>query len=228
MSIGNIVLNAVITLMITLIVTWVVTTHGVNLTIQKTQDNNEEQEKLVVLKLLEAAETELNVTIENVDRIGNAQFSADDSKGCVIRFGSDPNDTLPYPTIFMDVITDKRVVLNLSKTNLLAFYSSEKALDKYRYAIMHPNNLLDEISYANYREELKFLQLALHEEIKSQEDELSEETKLQEDKLKEDKLSEGQVVKANKSFRSEAQENSPFENPFDFNNGRQSGCLPKQ
>lgn len=207
----------------TLIITLIVTLASVWVAVKLTQANDDKQEKLVVLKLLEVAESELNATIEDIDSIGKAQVNADDNKGCVIRFGSDPNDTLPYPTIFTDVITDKRVILNLSKTNLLTFYSSGKKLDQYRYAIMHPNNLPDEISYANYRDELKFLQLAVHEEIKSQEDKLSEEVKPQEDKL-----SEEQVVKANEGFRSEARKDSPFKNYFDFDNERESGCLPKQ
>ncbi len=184
-----------------------ITIYSVFLVVDKTQANNEEQEKVVVLKLLEAAEAELEVTIEGIDRLGKAQINTDDSKG-----GTDPRDTLPYPTVFTDVITDKRVILNLSKTNLLTFYSSRKKLDKYADAIMHvnfDNRHLKEADYANYRNELKFLQLAVHGEIKSQENKLSEEIKSQEEKPIED-----QVVKANEDFRSEALKDSPFRQLF--------------
>ena len=54
-----------------------------------------------------------------------------------------------------------------------------------------------EMKYADYRDELKFLQLVLGGEIKYQKG----------------KLSEKQLVKANKSFKSEALKDSPFKNP---------------
>lgn len=207
------------------LVSSLVTIGSVYLVVNETQKKYDEQEKVVVLKLLEAAESELEVIIEDIDRIGKAQINTDDSNGSVIRFGSDPNDTLPYPTIFTDVITDKRVILHLSKTNLLTFYSSGKKLDKYSYAIMHMNsdNLLEEARYAKYRDELKFLQLALSKEIKSQEGKLSEEIDYQKDEL-----SEQQVVKANEGFRFEARRDSPFKYCFDLKNGVGSGCLSEQ
>lgn len=196
------VLNA----LTTLIITFVVTFASVWVAVKYTQHNNEKQEKLTVLRLLEIAESDLEVIIDQIDVIGKAQVNTDDIKGSIILFGTDPRDTLPYPTVFTDVITDKRVILNLSKTNLLTFYASRKKLDKYADAIMRvnfDNRHLKEADYFNYRNELKFLQLAVHGEIKHQKNKLDEE----------------QIVKNNEYFKSEARKDSPFKNCFHLNKG---------
>lgn len=196
------VLNA----LTTLIITFVVTFASVWVAVKYTQHNNEKQEKLTVLRLLEITESDLEVIIDQIDVIGKAQVNTDDIKGSIIPFGTDPRDTLPYPTVFTDVITDKRVILNLSKTNLLIFYSSRKKLDKYADAIMRvnfDNRHLKEADYFNYRNELKFLQLAVHGEIKHQKHKLDEE----------------QIVKNNDFFKSEARKDSPFKNYFHFKKG---------
>lgn len=214
MSKGNLVWNAVITLTITLIVTWVVTTHGVNLTIQKTQENNDEQEKLAVLRLLTVSELDVKKAIDEIDRIGEAELNTDDSQGCLIFHWSDPNATSAYPTIFADVITDQRVILSLSDANVQSLYSYETKLESSLDAIkrMSYDNSIKETKYADYRDKLKILQLTLSEEIKYQKGELSEK----------------QLAKASQNFKSEARTDSPFKNYFDFNNTSENGSLPKQ
>lgn len=204
------VLNALTTFIITAVVTFA----SVWVAVKYTQHNNEKQEKLTVLRLLEIAESDLKVIISRIDNIGKAQINTDDIKGSIIPFGNFPDAILPYPMIFTDVMTDKRVILNLSKTNLLIFYPSEKQLDKYADAIMRMkyNSALKEVHYYNYRNELKFLQLVLSGEIKHQKSQLDEE----------------QIVKNNKCFESEARKDSPFKNHFDFNNGAGNGSLAKQ
>lgn len=180
----------------TLIITLIVTLFSVWVAVKYTQHNDDKQEKLAVLKLLEIAESNLKATIVSIDSIGNAQINTNDSKGSIVHFGSSPNDILPYPTVFADVMTDKLVVVNLSNTNLLILYPSEKKLDKYADAIMRMNydSPLKGTHYAKYRNELKFLQLVLSGEIKYQKGKLDEE----------------QIVKANEGFKSEAQKDSPF------------------
>ncbi len=182
--------------MSTLIITLIVTLFSVWVAVKYTQHNDDKQEKLAVLKLLEIAESNLKATIVSIDSIGNAQINTNDSKGSIVHFGSSPNDILPYPTVFADVMTDKLVVVNLSNTNLLILYPSEKKLDKYADAIMRMNydSPLKGTHYAKYRNELKFLQLVLSGEIKYQKGKLDEE----------------QIVKANEGFKSEAQKDSPF------------------
>ena len=195
------VLNSLSTLLITLIVTL----SSVWVAVKYTQHNDDKQEKAAVLKLLEAAESHLKVTIVQIDTIGNVQINTDDSKGSTVHFGSNSHDDLPYPMIFTDVITDKRVILNLSDTNLPIFFPSGKELDKYEDAIMRMSydSPIKGMKYANYRDELKFLQLVLSGEIKYQKGELSEE----------------QIVKANQSFRSEALKDSPFRICWGFRKG---------
>lgn len=210
MPIKMFMLNALSTLIITLVVTLI----SVWVAVKWTQANDDKQEKLTVLRLLEIAEIDLKAIIDQIDIIGKMQINTDDIIGSVIPFGSFPDAILPYPMIFADVMTDKRVILNLSKTNLLVFYPSEKKLDKYADAIMRMSykSPLKETNYANYRNELKFLQLVLSGEIKHQKSKLDEE----------------QIVKDNKYFRSEARKGSPFKNYFDFNKGEGNGGLSKQ
>lgn len=204
------VLNALTTLIITAVVTF----GSVRVAVKWTQDNDDKQEKLTVLKLLEIAEIDLKAVIDRIDTIGKVQINTDNIIGSVIPFGSFPDAILPYPMIFADVMTDKRVILNLSKTNLLVFYPSEKKLNKYVDAIMRMSykSPLKETNYANYRNELKFLQLVLSGEIRHQKGRLDEE----------------KIVKMNECFRAEAKKNSPFKNYFDFKSGGEKGSLSKQ
>ena len=206
----EILINALTTFIITAVVTFA----SVWAAVKYTQHNNEKQEKLTVLKLLEIAETDLQVIIDRIDIIGKGQINTDDIKGSIVPFGNFPDAILPYPMIFTNVMTDKRVILNLSKTNLLIFYPSEKKLDKCADAIkcLRYNSPLKEMHYAKYRNELKFLQLVLSGEIKHQKS----------------KLNEDEIVKTNEYFKSEAQRDSPFKNYFDFNNTSGNGSLPKQ
>ena len=118
----EILINALTTFIITAVVTFA----SVWAAVKYTQHNNEKQEKLTVLKLLEIAETDLQVIIDRIDIIGKGQINTDDIKGSIVPFGNFPDAILPYPMIFTNVMTDKRVILNLSKTNLLIFYPSEK------------------------------------------------------------------------------------------------------
>lgn len=194
------IINALSTLIITLVVTLI----SVRVAVKWTQANDDKQEKLVVLRLLEVAEEDIKDTIGNIDRIGKSETNENDSEGSVISYWRDPNAIRPYPMIFADVITDKRVILNLSKTNLPNLYSYGTKLDKSLDAIvrMNSDSPLKEAKYANYREELKILQLTLSKEIKYQNNELDEE----------------QLTKASESFKSEARKDSPFKNYFDFNN----------
>lgn len=204
------VLNALTTFIITAVVTF----GSVWVAVKYTQHNNEKQEKLTVLRLLEIAETDLKVIIDRIDIIGKIQINTGNTIGSVIPFGSFTDAIFPYPMIFADVMTDKRVIINLSKTNLLVFYPSEKKLNKYVDAIMRMSyeSPLKETNYANYRNELKFLQLVLSGEIKHQKSKLDEE----------------EIVKINEFFRSEAKKDSPFKNYFDFKNGGENGSLSKQ
>ena len=214
MSKGNIALNAVITFIITLVVTWVVATHSVNLTIQKTQENNDEQEKLAVLRLLTVSELDVQKAIDEIDRIGEAELNTDDSQGCIISHWSDPNATSAYPTIFADVITDRRVILSLSEVNVQSLYSYKTKLESSLDTIKHMSydHPLNEAKYADYRDKLKILQLTLSEEIKYQKGQLSET----------------QLAKASQNFESEARTDSPFENHYDFNSTSGNGGLQKQ
>lgn len=197
---------------------------GAFVAVHLTQKSNEDQEKLAVLRLLEVSKSDLKATIERIDSIGNAEINADNSQGCVIPFRNFPDTIFPYPIIFTDAITDKRVILNLSNTNLKILYPSEKKLDKYADAIMRMNYdaPFKETKYADYRDELKFLQLVLGGEIKYQKGKLSEKQLAKAEDQK-DKLGEEQIVKANKSFKSEALKDSPFKSPpLGFNKGRVS------
>lgn len=199
-------LNTLTTLIITLVVTIV----GVKLTVYLTQENNDEQEKLAVLRLLKVSESDVKKAIDDIDRIGEAELNTDDSQGSLISHWSDPNATSAYPTIFADVITDQRVILSLSDINIPILYSYETKLETSLDAIkrMRYDSPLKEINYAIYRDNLKILQLTLSGEIKYQKGELSEK----------------QLAKASESFKSEARKDSPFKNAYVFENG----SLPKQ
>lgn len=204
--------SPVLLILLGAIISAIPTIYSVFLVVDKTQDMNEEQEKFAVLKLLETAESDLNLTIINIDIMGKKEINADNSKGCVIPSRSYPDAIFPYPAILKNVITDKRVILNISNTNLLKLYSSEKKLDIYANDIIHMsyNNPHKEIKYANYRNELKFLQLVLSGEIKYQKGKLSEK-QIEKIQYQKNKLSEEQIAKDNKGFESEALKNSPFE-----------------
>lgn len=106
--------------------------------------------------------------------------------------------------IFADVITDQRVILNLSKTNLPILSSYGTKLENSLDAIKRKsyNNPAKEMYYAIYRDELKILQLTLSEETKYQKGELSEK----------------QLAKASEGFKSEARKDSPFKNIFFLDN----------
>lgn len=206
MSNRNLALNTLTTLIITLVVTIV----GVKLTVYLTQENNDEQEKLAVLRLLKVSESDVKKAIDDIDRIGEAELNTDDSQGSLISHWSDPNATSAYPTIFADVITDQRVILSLSDINIPILYSYETKLETSLDAIkrMRYDSPLKETNYAIYRDNLKILQLTLSGEIKYQKGELSEK----------------QLAKASESFKSEARKDSPFKNAYVFENG----SLPKQ
>lgn len=190
----------IITLVVTLISVWVA--------VKWTQDNDHKQEKLVILRLLEVAEEDVKDTIENIDRIGKSEINGNDREGSVISYWSDPNAIRPYPMIFADVITDKRVILNLSETNLPILYSYGTKLDKSLDAVMRMNydSPLKEKNYANYRKELKMLELTLSGEIKYQQGDLSRE----------------ELEKFNEDSKSEALKDSPFESSLGFNKGGES------
>lgn len=193
-------LNALSTLIITLVVTLI----SVRVAVKWTQDNDDKQEKLVVLRLLEVAEENVKDTIKEIDHIGKSEINENDIEGCVVSYWSNPNATRPYPMIFADVITDQRVILNLSKTNLPILFSYGTKLENSLDAIKRKsyNNPAKEIYYAIYRDELKILQLTLSEETKYQKGELSEK----------------QLAKASESFKSEARKDSPFKNVFSLDN----------
>lgn len=203
-------LNALSTLIITLVVTLI----SVRVAVKWTQDNDDKQEKLVVLRLLEVAEEDVKDTIKDIDHIGESEIHKNDIEGSVVSYWSDPNATRPYPMIFADVITDKRVILNLSETNLPTLYSYGAKLESSLDTIKHKNynKPAKETYYAIYRDELKILQLALSEETKYQKGELSEK----------------QLAKASESFKSEARKDSPFKNALVLNNGGENGGLSKQ
>lgn len=186
----------IISSVITLGTSYFITMCSVNKVVSLTEKSNEQQEKSVVLKLLKIAELDLRETFDYIERIRNAQTNTDDIEGCVIPFGSLPNAILPYPMIFTDVMTDKRVIISLSNANLKILYPHEKELNKYveEIMIMGYNSPHKEVNYANYSNKLKSLQLTLIEEIKYQKGELSEE----------------QTGKANSDFESKASKVSPF------------------
>lgn len=195
------IFNALSTLIITLVVTLI----SVRVAVKWTQDNDDKQEKLVVLRLLEVAEEDVKNTINDIDRIGKSEINENDIEGSVVSYWSDPNAIRPYPMIFADVITDQRVILNLSETNLPILYSYGTQLESSLDVIKRKSydDPAKETYYAIYRDELKTLQLTLSEETKYQKGELSEK----------------QLVKASESFKSKARENSPFKNAFVLDNG---------
>lgn len=201
-----VILSSLISLIITMI--------SVFLVVDETQKNDEEQEKLAVLRLLTVSELDVKKAIDEIDRIGEAELNTDDSQGCIISHWSDPNATSAYPTIFADVITDRRVILSLSEANVQSLYSYKTKLESSLDDIKHMSydHPLNEAKYADYRDKLKILQLTLSEEIRYQKGELSET----------------QLAKASQNFKSEARTDSPFENHYDFNSTSGNGGLQKQ
>lgn len=158
----------------------IVTTIGsVFLVVELTQNNDEKQEKAVALKLLELAEADVLATGFIIKDFEDRQIKEDDSSDMITSEWSESGIALPYPIVFTKVMTDNRILMNLSTTSLHTIFSLEKELDRYRNMVMHTDsNTSDSIklfNYGRYKSSIEQLYFILNEEVKYQKGESSEQ-----------------------------------------------------
>lgn len=109
----------------------IITTIGsVFLVVELTQNNDEKQEKLAVLRLLEIAKADVIATGFLIEDFENRQGKANGNSDTIINSWTKFGITLPYPILFTKVMTDERVLVNLSTTSLHTVYSLEKQLGR--------------------------------------------------------------------------------------------------
>lgn len=162
---------------ISTVIAVIVTVGSVFLVVELTQNNDEEQEKKAVLRLLNVARQDIlqaGFIIQNIENIQSQK--GEDAVARINLWKSDSN-ILPYPIILERVMSDNRVLLNLSDTSLSAIYDLEEKLSEDRYAILSSkeSNLLKMHAFKQYKLHIQGLYLILDEEIKYQKGESNEE-----------------------------------------------------
>jgi hypothetical protein len=158
----------------------IVTTIGsVFLVVELTQNNDEKQEKVVALKLLELAEADVLATGFIIKDFEDRKSKEDDSSDMITSEWSEAGIALPYPIVFTKVMTDNRILMNLSTTSLHTIFSLEKELDRYRNMVMHTDSSTSDsvklFNYGRYKSSIEQLYFLLNEEIKYQKGESSEQ-----------------------------------------------------
>lgn len=161
------------------IMTIIATIAGVFLVVDLTQKNDEKQEKAVALKLLELAEADVLATGFTIKDFEDRQSKVDDNSNNIISSWTESGITLPYPIIFKKVMTDNRILMNLSTVSLHTIYSLEEELNKDRDILMYENTSASDsiklFNYGKYKSDIEQLYFILNEEIKYQKGESSEE-----------------------------------------------------
>lgn len=156
----------------------IITTIGsVFLVVELTQNNDEKQERATALKLLELAEADILGTAFTIKDFENRQNKADGNLDTIIASWTESGITLPYPIIFKKVMTDDRILVNLSTPSLHTIYSLGEKLDKDRNTIMYSSasDSMKLFYYGQYKSDIEQLYFILNEEIKYQKGDSSEE-----------------------------------------------------
>lgn len=159
------------------IMTIIATIAGVFLVVDLTQQNDEKQEKISALKLLELAESDVLATGFIIKDFEDRQSKADGNADSIISTWAESGITLPYPIIFTNVITDNRILMNMSTSSLHTIYSLGKELDRDRNIIMYTaaSDAIKLFHYGKYKSNIEQLYFILNEEVKYQKGESSEE-----------------------------------------------------
>lgn len=155
---------------------------GVVLAIYLTGISAENQEEKEVIQLLEAAESNAKLTFDYIEMVEGILVKYN-SKGQSEKYGLiqidqlfEPNNGIPYPTVFEKIVDDNRVLKHLSGRGLNVFYDAQKDLEKQEFAITNPRSSFDQKidSLAEYKKQVKYIYQILGIEIKYLKDDLDE------------------------------------------------------